>query len=811
MFLLLLIALAIFLRVFPLEMQKRIVNEVIPRGDLQNLLLYCGYYIVAVVLAGVLKYLINVLQGYIGQKILYEMRRDLYAKILTLPLPFFRRTQPGTVIASLTSELNTIGDFIGGALTVPVTNFLSLAALGAYMAYLNPLLALLSFAIYPVEIAIIPLLQRRFNRLNQERIGLTRNLSSAIGEAISGISEIHCNAGYPIENRKLAHLSNSLSQLRHRMNLVKYLIKFGNNFFQSLGPFTLFLVGGYLTAQGRLSLGALVAFLSAYEKLYDPWKELMDYYQDYQDSRVKYNQIVEYFDLRSDFEIVPPDGRDPYQLDGQVTVQDVSLEFEGRVKILDQVSLDIPKGGQVALVGPSGSGKTSLAMVIGQLYDYTRGHVYLDGLELKALSKLDVSRNVGYVSQHPFIFNGSIRENLLYAVCSLQELQSQEQCLPPDRDTILRVVHDVGLSDDVLRIGLTSLLSQDTHREFAGMLVRVRHAFHVRWKKEFRDVIDFIDIERFQYHASLGENIVFGYPSASDEWLTRGGTMGYLVRLLDEIELREPLIHFGIELASRTVSLLEGLEHDAFFFEMSPIAREEFDRFRAIIERVERAEIGRDDAEDLLRLALRFIPAQHKMSALPLPLENRILAARPYIMEKLAKHHPGAFTFFDADEYLYTQSVLSNVLFGHLKVEHPHAMETVRKRVVDLIREWDLLDELMEVGLEFQVGSKGDRLSGGQRQKIALARALLKNPSILILDEATASMDNMSQGQVQYLINTQLKGKCTLISVMHRLEMLVGYDQIAVLKAGKITEKGNYQELMEKRGLFYELARGHEI
>ena len=103
------------------------------------------------------------------------------------------------------------------------------------------------------------------------------------------------------------------------MNHFKFLIKFANNFFQSLGPFILFIVGGYLTIQGRFDLGALVAFLSAYEKLYDPWKELMDYYQDYQDSKVRYHQIMDSFDVKPEFQRLPEGDREPYLLPGILT------------------------------------------------------------------------------------------------------------------------------------------------------------------------------------------------------------------------------------------------------------------------------------------------------------------------------------------------------------------------------------------------------------------------------------------------------------------------------------------------------------
>ncbi|UCG14985.1 MAG: ABC transporter ATP-binding protein, partial [Deltaproteobacteria bacterium] len=111
--LLVVIGVTVFFRVVPLELQKRIVNRAIRLKKMDLLLLYCTFYLGAVVLAAGLKYLINVLQGYLGEKLLYEIRTQLYQHVLRLPLPFFRRTPPGMVISSLTSELNGVGDFLG--------------------------------------------------------------------------------------------------------------------------------------------------------------------------------------------------------------------------------------------------------------------------------------------------------------------------------------------------------------------------------------------------------------------------------------------------------------------------------------------------------------------------------------------------------------------------------------------------------------------------------------------------------------------------------------------------------------------------
>ena len=156
------IAASIFFRVIPLELQKRIINTAIALQDVERLLLYCGLYIGAVILFSSLKYAINMLQGYIGQKILVGMRDELYQHILRLPLQFFRETQPGTVMTSLMGELGAVGAFLGNALAIPITSALTLLTFAGYMFFLDPELALISIAVYPIEIILIPLLAKAF-------------------------------------------------------------------------------------------------------------------------------------------------------------------------------------------------------------------------------------------------------------------------------------------------------------------------------------------------------------------------------------------------------------------------------------------------------------------------------------------------------------------------------------------------------------------------------------------------------------------------------------------------------------------------
>ncbi|MFC1814487.1 ABC transporter ATP-binding protein/permease [Thermodesulfobacteriota bacterium] len=807
------VIITVFARVLPLEMQKRIVNEAIKLRKIDLLLMYCGIYIVSVVLASGLKFVINLLQTIIGQRAASSMRKELYHHILTLPLNFFRKTQPGMVVSSLINELATAGDFVGMAVAIPITSILTLIAFAVYLLWLNSFLAILSLSIYPLVVILLPLLQKRANRENKKRVDITRDLSSRIAETITGIHEVQGNGAFRIENRKYDGLVDKLMKVRIRWNLFRFGIKVSNNFFSNLSPFIIFLVGGYLAINGRLELGALVAFLSAQEKLYDPWRELIDFYQAYEGAKVSYSRTMEYFDAMPEFALEPLD-REPLDLEGSIDVSDVSFETDTGISLLNEINFSLKQGEHLALVGFSGSGKSTLAQCIGQLYKYTRGHVLIGSKEVSDLTKKDIVQNMGFVSQSPFIFDGTIEENLLYA-CSakINGNEGSKNDSLPSLDDMIETLQQTGIFVDVLRFGLNTVLAYDQDEKFVSKIIRVREHFQRNYGKGLADYVEFFDENRYLYYSSIAENLTFGTPakeSFSVNYLLKNE---YFMQFLAEADLTRPLLGLGADLSKQVVDILGNLPHEEVFFKQSPIKSEELDDYKVLAERLRTTklhQLSAADREKLLGLALRFIPGRHKMVALPAMLENLILEGRALFRETISSDDPNAFSFYAVSSFIYSQTILNNIFFGKTKNENPQAQEKINQSIIQLLIAEDLLETIIKIGMEFQVGTKGDKLSGGQRQKLAIARVFLKAPKILIMDEATSALDNKSQARIQNLLDTRWKGKSTVIAVVHRLDIIKTYDHVAVMKTGKIGEWGSYDELIAKKGLLYELVYGKQ-
>ncbi|MEE4264779.1 MAG: ABC transporter ATP-binding protein, partial [Desulfobacteraceae bacterium] len=701
---------AVFANVLPLEMQKRIVNDAINLQKLDLLVIYCGIYLAAVIAASIFKFCINSLQNIIGQRTIADMRNELYRHILTMPLTFYRKTQPGLVVAAITTELATAGDFVGMAIAMPVTNFLMLFAFAGYLFWLNPLLAAVTLSIYPVVLFLVPVLQQRVNIYNRKRVDAGRKVSGKVGESIAGIHEIQANGSFSIENMKFKRLVDNLRKIRILWNLYRFAVKAVNSLFTNFSRFLVFALGGYLAINGRLELGALVAFLSAQEKLYDPWKELIQFYQAYQTARVTYSRTMEYFNVEPQHRLVPK-GRMPHELEGRIEINDLSFVVADGTQLLSDINFDLKPGEHMALVGYSGSGKSTLAQCIAQLYKYTGGKILIGQKEVSQLSKEDITFNIGFVSQAPFIFEGSIEENLLYAVMAKnQRGQVGEKLKMPSLDDRILVLQQTGLFADVLRFGLNSVLDENQHKDIIGEILRVRKTFRKDFARGLEEFIEIYEPTKYLYSLSVAENIIFG-EFLDDAFDVKSLSQNKIFSdYLTELELSRPLLNSGVALIEELIKLSDHRSSDEELLEFSLIQPEEIDDFKRLLYKAKKKgiqKVSRKNRNKILQLMLGFIPHQHRFFDLPKDLENRILKGRTLFKEKMSATATDAVAFFQRSNYMHSQSILTNIFFGKLKEETSAAQEKVNTCIHQLLIREDFLEDIIEMGMQYPVGTNG--------------------------------------------------------------------------------------------------------
>ncbi|MGZ8409889.1 MAG: ABC transporter transmembrane domain-containing protein, partial [Hyphomicrobium sp.] len=294
---------------YSLELPKIIVNKaigstlfpVIVLGreitQIQYLLALSLLFLLLVVIRFGLRYYLNVLQGQLGERMLRRLRYELFSCVLRFPLPIFRKRSQGELIAMITSEVEPLGGFVGEVLALPAFQGGTLVTILFFMFMQDWILGLAAVSLFPIQIYVIPKLQKQINALAKERVRTVRKMSDRIGEVVSGIEDIHAHDTAELERADFARWSGKIYAIRYKIYRKKFFIKFLNNFLSQLTPFFFFAIGGYLVISGDLTFGALVAVLAAYKDVSAPWKELLGWYEQKEDTRIKYEQLVEQFTM----------------------------------------------------------------------------------------------------------------------------------------------------------------------------------------------------------------------------------------------------------------------------------------------------------------------------------------------------------------------------------------------------------------------------------------------------------------------------------------------------------------------------------
>ncbi|GGF51251.1 hypothetical protein GCM10011611_67130 [Aliidongia dinghuensis] len=834
---------------FSLDLPKTIINAINGKGlreqigslhftQTSYLALLCGLFLAMVIVNGGFKYWINVLKGRLGERMLRRLRFELYHRILRFPLLQFRRTSPGELIPMITSEVEPLGGFIGDAFALPAQQGGTLLTAIFFLFVQDPVLGAAAVALYPMQGYVIPKLQRKVNQLGKQRVRTIRTLADRVGESVGGIQEIHANDSARLQLADFAERLGRIYGIRFEIYQRKFFVKFLNNMINQLTPFFFYSIGGYLVIRGQLSFGSLVAVLSAYKDLAAPWKELLDFYQTKEDSRIKYEQVVEQFQppglIDRTLQMAEPDVI-PH-LAGEIATSGLGYSEDDRAHILDGVDLTLPPGRQIAIVGNGTSGKSELAMLLARLLVPTTGRILIGGLDVNQLPYAVTGRRIAYIGANAGLFAASIRDNLLFGL-------KHRPVRPPERDSaddkrrqkalgearragnldfdieadwvdyaeagcadvpamtrrLLEVVGYVDLEDDIYRLGLRGRLDDKARPDAAAGFVGAREALARQLVEAGMErLVERFDIDRYNTNMSFGDNLLFGTPVDDTFAPARLASNFHVRQVLDKVGLTQDLISTGAKIAETMLELFADLApgHE-FFDQFSFIAYDELPDYRAILNRVNQVGIGRlkpADRDRLIALSFRLVETRHRLGLIDEGLRRRVVEARLVFRADLPEHQRSLIEFFDPDRYNASASILENVLFGTVAFDAAQGVARVQALVTQVLEQTGLCTVVSEVGLDYQVGSAGSRLTAPQRQKLAIARALIKRPDILILNEAGAVLDPVSQQQILAMLQEQCKDTA-LIAVLQRARFARQFDHVVVMGGGQVTGQGSFAEL----------------
>jgi ATP-binding cassette subfamily B multidrug efflux pump len=391
----------------------RAIDRYILRGDAAGLsrtmLLLFGIYVLGAVAARGQVYQV----GAIGQSLLASMRARIFDRLQHLPLRYFDRQPVGDLMSRVTNDVDTLNQLFSQGLTQLLGSLFSLIGIVIAMLFLNWNLALACFTIIPVMLFTTSFFARRARRafrLTRETVG---DVTAGVQEDIMGVREAQAfnrteeniarfrqrNAANRDANVQAVAITSAFSPAIDVLSTLATALVIG--------------YGGYLVFAGSLSVGLLAAFLIYVQQFFRPIQLVSQVYTQAQAAVAGAERIYNILDEKPESED-PPDAVRLGTARGRITFDHVTFGYDPGRPVLHDVDFEVEPGKTVALVGPTGAGKTTIASLIPRFYEVTAGAVRIDGRDVRGLARKDLRANIGIVLQEPFLFSGTIAENIGY-------------------------------------------------------------------------------------------------------------------------------------------------------------------------------------------------------------------------------------------------------------------------------------------------------------------------------------------------------------------------------------------------------------
>lgn len=835
-----------------LEIPKIIVNKALGAGktpvefptefmwlsmnQMTYLVVLCLIFITMIMLNNWLKFVLNTQIGLTSERMMRRLRFSLYDAVLRFRIKRFQHMKQGEIVQSVMGEIDALSGFFGEVISTPVWQGGMLLVYMTFIFVQDPLLGAAAIALYPLQAILIPKLQKKVVLLNKQRVANVRKIADNIGESVSAIEEIHTSGTARWHLALVADRLYESYQIRLAIFQRKYLIKGLNNFMIALTPFAFYLFGGMQVINGNLQLGSLVAVLAAYKDVSAPWKELLNYFQRWNDLNSRFEMVVENF---SGDEVYGPsriDGGadDPTaRLTGDIALRGVS-HGPGASGLKGAACL-APAGKATAVIGGEEGGRDLLMKMMAGLVEPDQGRATIGGEIVAEASMPVIARSIGFVSSEAAFFAGSLKENLTYGLKRTPALLSDDArkdarvrleeagltgniAASPFGDwtdyaaagvadksaltaRIMTLADEVGLAEELYHLGLQARMEPAEHPHLAASILGARAQLReaAAEDREISDIVEFWDETRFNQNASLLENVLFGIPA-----LARGGIADYaedpiVLTILDRIGATEPLLRAGLSIATQLVELLDAVDEESSLLDsFTDFAKKDIFAAADIVEAA-RAKPGaapKDEARRiLLSFALVFVPTRDRLDIVDDALEAELLAARGRAIVMLKDEE--CVVSFGEDRYSPALSVSENLLDGKRRHDRRSAWRRFDAFLEQAIERGGLRPRVTEVGLSAPLGAGGAGLSASSRRRAALLRAMLKRPDELIVNGVAAGPSD-DDAALRRAIRAEMAGR-TLVMALTFVDAAMEFDHVIRVEADGTISEGAPTQMLETK------------
>ncbi len=420
-----------YFSLLPSILTGRIIDEGLIGRDLGQLIKLIILSLAVTLGANLIGVAESYLNTWIAQHITFDMRNSMFRHLQAMSQRFFTANNQGDIITRMTSDIDGVKTIITNTFTNILSNAVTLIVALVAMFQKNSILAF-------VGLLVVPLFTLPTRKAGKTRWTLTRE-AQAYNDEINGVlNETLSVSGQMLvklfgkedyEYKRYEELNRKMIGLNIRESMAGRWFRVVIVTFSSIGPMLLYLVGGILMIRydQSLTVGDITVLVALLGRMYGPVNNLLNIQVDWIRSMALFTRIFEYYDMPLEIEN-PPDAKIPDEVTGTVRFDHVDFHYEPSRQILKDVSFTLNAGDCIAIVGPSGSGKSTMINLIPRLYDSTGGTVFFDGMDVKTLDLRWLRKNIGIVTQDTYLFNGTIRENLLYAKPDATEEDLVEAC-----------------------------------------------------------------------------------------------------------------------------------------------------------------------------------------------------------------------------------------------------------------------------------------------------------------------------------------------------------------------------------------------
>ncbi len=404
-----------------------IVDRYIAQKNFQGILLFSGILAAFFVVGLISNYVQIITMGGVGRRLLFSLRNKIFEKLQELPVAFFNQNKSGDLISRINNDTDKLNQFFSQALMQFFSNIILIVGTGIFIIFINPKLGLI--ALVPAFIALIAtqLLNPWIKRTSLKSLRALGGMSGEIQESINNFKVI-------VAFNRLDYFRNKFKEANEINYAASISAGVASNIFNpiyslasSLAQLMVLTYGIYLISTNHFTVGLLIGFLLYVNNFYGPLRQLASVWPSLQLALAGLDRISEVLNLKSDVMIMPE------KVEKKVLSKNAVLEFknvffgyEESKNVLKNINFILEKGKTYALVGPTGGGKTTTASLMARLYDPTSGAIFLEGKDIRCWKAEKRVEKIGFILQEPFLFNGTLRENILYGNKNHQEYSNDE-------------------------------------------------------------------------------------------------------------------------------------------------------------------------------------------------------------------------------------------------------------------------------------------------------------------------------------------------------------------------------------------------